>query len=398
MVSRSLHTKLSGTMAMALLLSTACREDNIDTSHIAYLQDSDLTCHSYPAARISTISNLPQGFLTGYQGDQMTTAINRLAGIPDRDLNHLVWTFQQKVLHGITPAMLFFGVAGLTSLTWGTTQSGFAGSVATSITTGADQAGFALQHEVGHAVQIVAREAAQKTTYTDFDGELSQMQVEFNSSGAPVRAYAKASVDEGWAEAYASYYCSEDSQNFIATNLPNTYKFLNAVLAPPPWKADQSSAGTDVAKTQGAATVTDPWFSALITYTESAIMPTLASVDFTQPIFATLAEKNTNINMALDEMANEPQTYVLVFAADPKIAQIFPCIADEATCSAKKTLLDGDKAHVVKVQNQINGRNFFPPHFIDTSQTKYLERGFFALGYDTGGSLIGVRKLMIKKK
>ena len=396
MIKGSLKKSICTIVVMAAV--SACQDDDIGTSQIKYLQQGDIGCHDYGAERLSEMAALPQGFFTGYQGESLKVATNRLAGIPNRDMDHLVWTFQQQKFRGISASAFLFGAAGLTTLSIGTTQSGFVGSVGTSVTTLADQPGFALQHEIGHAVQIVAREAAQKTAYADFDGALAALQGELIAAGGTVRGYAQSSPAESWAEAYANYYCSEESRRFIESNFPTSYKFLSAVLEPPPYETNAAPT-TQVAATVGdSSSVSDPWFVNLIAYISSAIMPDLASVDFTKPLFSNLPGINSTINMALTELSGDPTVTVMVFASDIKITQIFLCFADEFACSTRNTLAESDKAHVLTMEDEIAGRNFFPPHYVRAEETKYLERGFFALGYDASGKLLGIRELIVSKK
>jgi hypothetical protein len=148
-------------------------------------------------------------------------------------------------------------VAGRTYLRSGYTQTGFYGMIATDITTGYEQAGFALQHEIGHAVEVVAREAAQKTAYQNFDAAIENVRQELRSKGAMIRRYAKDYDTDGeaFAESYANYYCSPSSHAFIKNNLPYTYGFLSAVLAPPVWKQQDTGAAIPVRTSPQAGSV-----------------------------------------------------------------------------------------------------------------------------------------------
>ena len=226
-------------------------------NHLKYLTESDEQCTSYDAARMDYIRKLPSGFISGYPDNQMETVINRIAGIPDRDLDHLLWSFSTGKLSGIKPGFALFGIAGLTTLSSGSTKNGFRGMEAVSITTGANQGGFALQHEVGHAVEIVAREAAQKTEYANFDAAMRDVVNELNSKGGLIRGYAKSSPGEAWAESYANYYCSPKTQDFIRDNLPRTFKFLNAVLTPARWAVPAAPVAAP-APSPVSAVVTNP--------------------------------------------------------------------------------------------------------------------------------------------
>ncbi len=224
------------TILLVATIVTGCGKEN-ERSTLDYLTESDEPCIQYDEQRMNQIRALPANFVSGYSGGQQDVALNRLAGITDRDMNHLLWTFKNGTLQGVRAAVQFPGVAGVTQLRSGKTEGGFGGMIAVSIQTGPTQAGFAMQHEVGHAVEVKAREAAQKTAYANFDGALNSVMSELNSKGNLIRGYAKSQPGEAFAESYANFYCSPATQRFIQDNLPTTYKFLRAVLEPARWEA-----------------------------------------------------------------------------------------------------------------------------------------------------------------
>jgi hypothetical protein len=126
----------------------------------------------------------------------MSVVLNRVALIPDRDTGYLFDNFKAGILRGIAPSGGgIFGIAGVTSLSAGKSPAGNSGLVAREIGTGPNQAGFALQHEIGHAVEILAADYAMNTQYKDFSATLSQLQAELSRRG-DVRSYAKSSPNE----------------------------------------------------------------------------------------------------------------------------------------------------------------------------------------------------------
>ena len=367
------------------------------------------------------IKGLPADFLTGFSGAEMDTARNRVAGISDRDLDHLLYTFKQGKLSGIRPAALFFGVAGLTSLTSGQTSTGFRGMVATSITTGGTASGFALQHEIGHATEIVAQEAAQKTEFANFDTALQQMYSEITGKGSLIRDYARSSPSEAWAEAYANYHCSPATHAFIQTNLPFTFKFLSAVLPParfsvpaaPPSPGSPASSPTPPAAVGTAATAgagtssgaaaqpgSNTQFGSWLDDLLKKDYPTLLTAkDPADPASDAQTNGNNNvIRLALVDVDASGGITEMMFAADAGITQIMLCFADEATCRGKVALAPDDQSYVIAKHQDLAGRGIFTARYVRHDQTKYLQGPWFALGYDQDGKLVGTRKFSLVEK
>ena len=366
------------------------------------------------------IKALPADFLTGYSGAQMDIARSRLAGISDRDMDHLLYTHQQGTLSGIHPALLFFGVAGLTYLTSGQTRTGFHGMVATSITTGDTASGFALQHEIGHATEIVAQEAAQKTEYANFDAAINQMYSEMTSKSSLIRDYARSSPAEAWAEAYANYHCSPATQAFIQANLPFTFKFLSAVLPParfsvpatppppgppasnpptlPTAVATNPSAGTSggTAVQPSTSTQFGSWLDDLLKKDYPAV---LSSKDPADPANDSQTNGSNNvIRLALVDVDASGGLTEMMFAADVGITQIMLCFADEATCRGKVALAPDDQLYAIAKHQDLAGRGIFTARYVRHDQTKYLQGPWFALGYDQDGKLLGTRKFSLVEK
>ncbi len=393
------------------------RADN----HLKYLTESDEQCASYDTARMDYIRKLPSGFITGYQGNQMEVVVNRIAGIPDRDLDHLLWSFSNRKLSGIKPGFALFGVAGLTTLSSGSTKDGFRGMQAISITTGANQGGFALQHEVGHAVEIVAREAAQKTEYSNFDAAMRDVVNELNSKGGLIRGYAKSSPGEAWAESYANYYCSPKTQNFIRDNLPRTFKFLNAVLTPARWASppaptaavvnnpsggqggqqDSQTSGASKAadsagQPRGAGEASGEWLDKLVKNADPSVFKPSAAA---QSSFKGSAEgSNESIRLALEDSADGSTDTGMMFASDADADQVLVCFDSESACKAKSALSAADALLTVPRTKIIGGRSFFLTKYFRADQANYLLQPWSALAYDKDGTLLSSRRFMLSER
>jgi len=412
---------------------SACRPANDDASGLSYVANGDFACATFDSERLSYIKGLPPSFLSGFAADQMDVAIKRVAGISDRDLNHLLWTHETKVFSGIRPGNLFFGVAGLTTLTSGQTRGGFRGSVGTSIVTGGTASGFALQHEIGHAVEIVAREAAQKTAYSDFDGALRKMVSDFSSKASLTRSYARSSPGEAWAEAYANYHCSSATQSFLETNFPDSFKFLVAVLPPARWAglspampgaitAGQPAPATgapapapggtpatiaaaNVGGTQagGATAIGEPaavpsgavgaWLDALLQKYYPAVLS--ANGAATTSSANQEAGKNNLIRLALSDVGDSGSVTAMLFAADAGIDQILFCFSDEKSCEAKTVLTNDEQVFVISRHQNLGARGLFTQRYFRRDQARYLASPWYALGYGQDGKLVGLRILSI---
>lgn len=411
---------------MSTLVGPGCHFSQSHDNHLRYLQEGDQQCVQHNAARMDYVNRLPEGFISGFQGSQMDVAKNRVAGIPDRDLEHLLWTFSSKKLSGIKPAALFFGVAGLTSLQSGATKNGFRGMVATSITTGASQSGFALQHEIGHAVEIIAREAAQKTEFANFDQALREIVDELNSKGGMIRGYAKSSPGEAWAEAYANYYCSPSSQAFIKDNLPKTYRLLTTVLqpaqwaltnppAPPPGPSPAPAPAPGPIAVQPPAVAPSPgnvpstsvaansepgglgsWLDKIVQGASSTIAN---ANDATKKAFADSADGSVKaIKLAMIDETDGEAEVGLMFATDEEIDRIVLCLGANDVCAAKRALGADDQKTAILRRKVVKGRSFFGTYYVRTDQINYLTQPWTALGYGEDGTLLASRRFMLVGK
>lgn len=392
-----------------------------------YLIDGEYNCFNPPAERLSLVQGrIPSGFITGYAADQMPVLLNRIALIPDRDTGYLFDNFKAGILRGIAPSGGgLFGIAGVTSLSAGTSPAGNSGLVAREIGTGPNQVGFALQHEIGHAVEILAADYAMKTQYKDFPATLTQLQGELSRRG-DVRSYAKSSPNEAWAEAYSNFYCSPESNDFIKSNLPFAHGLLRAVLVPPIWEASPSdkpplpqgdSGATGGSEADGAdgrgeengeggpAGEAGKTFSDFLDRVVELLTGGQAGGSGEGPGSAqggTASSERArdasdgSITVALREVDGATSATALMISTSKRIKRISLCIGTIDDCSgsensqARKYQFDEFKAG--------SGRNFFSLETVQASQEKAFDAQWHILGYDAQGGLVAERHVQIVAK
>ena len=407
-------------MYEAIWLITGCQGENPENT-IAYITNGDYACADPGEARLANVkSRLPAGFVKGYSDSQMVVALNRIALIPDRDLNYLIGNFKSGKLKGISPGFGLFGVAGLTTLGYGTSPAGRTGMVANSITTAASMSGFALQHEIGHAVEILAIDAAAETTsYSNFDSALAQLHKEIQSR-PDARGYAKSSASESWAEAYAQYYCSPESNAYIQNNLPYTNGLLRAVLPPPIWEGGGGVTPTlpvssDNIVAPAGSTINNPAPSGSQNPFQSFIdkigslfkTPNSTTNSGTNNIANNAITPNgssnaipngpSNITMALQDIAGTPRATGVTIASSLVITKVVLCIGTKQTCVAKE-VLPTTMGNNFLFDNYAPGRerNFFRMKSINQDQEKVFASEWHLAGYDDNGNLVATRDLKMQ--
>ena len=401
----------------ALGLLASCRGGQ-EQSEPQYLTSSDYTCATPSAARLADVQNrLPPGFVKGYPSSQMPVVYNRLSLIPDLYLNYLIANFKSGKLRGIYPGWSFFGVVGLTTLSAGTSPDGRPGMVATSITTSSTMAGFALQHEIGHAVEIVAIDSAAKTAaYQDFDGSLSKLYREVLSR-PDTRSYAKSSSAEAWAESFASFYCSPDSYAYIQQNLPFTNGFLTAVLAPQQWAGGVGSASsTDNAVASGTNAPAPTPSASTNTTKKPSLNPFQSFIDkilaffhipamnADEAIAGASAQPDGNIpaggaadiSLALQDIPGAEPATGMIIAARQEIKQVVLCIGQGSDCVPQQPLA-APTANSFLFNNFVSGqeRNFFSIKTLRQDQEAAFGSPWHLSGYDAKGNLLVTRSLRI---
>ena len=202
------------------------KEGKTDTSHFSQLTGRDYPCADWPAARMSHARNLlPNGLLRGWkEDDSLKHALNALAGVPD---DYLVWmgTLTKEYDFHISPS------------------SGSSGGVALYpsyiyVSDDPSTIDLALQHEVGHIVQHRIDELTNDFDYpqnfydsADENYDNPQLNAYPRSYGRHQDVYYK----EYWAEAFNSFYCSQDTNSMLEKWFPSTYVILKQNLLPPIW-------------------------------------------------------------------------------------------------------------------------------------------------------------------
>lgn len=228
---------------LAVVFTAASCRSSEENSNTRYLSVKSYKCFEHPSERIEAVrKKLPEGFLSKNYGSSFETALNRVAGIPDPYIDHLIDRYKTRKFKGIYPSSLGGSVAGLTQLQ----SEGPDGSImfATSITTTVSDVGFALQHEIGHAIEgVIRQENINQRAWIERNFNTLHLEAK---SHPEVRSYAKSNPTETWAEAFANFYCSPESLSFIEGDGANrqyfsrSKEFLRKVLLPPLWQTPNS--------------------------------------------------------------------------------------------------------------------------------------------------------------
>lgn len=414
------------TMAVLVLpgltLQTACRGRQ-GASQVAYLTEKDYQCHDPGSERLDAVrAKLPDGFVRDYPDSQSSVILNRLALLPDRDLDYLVSNYKSGILQGITPGgNSFLGVAGVTTLSAGTSPAGNRYMIARSITTGVNQVGFAMQHEVGHAVEVLGADAAMRTSYSDFGNAMRQLQSELSSTPG-VRGYAESSPNEAWAEAYANFYCSQESHAFIKDNLKFAYPFLLAVLEPPQWElaAEPSAQGSDLPRgrstgrgddlsqaaraapaAEDAGAANNPFRTFLDRVVELLGQKTGTATAKKNNDGASLIVRGASRDLTIalaDEQEPSPTT-IMVLSTAPKVVKVLLCIGTASTCALPETKPKSvGNMFLFTEFRQGSRRNFFDVKNIGSDQEAVFAAEWHLGGYDKDGQLIATRSLKVVAK
>ncbi|MBF0443523.1 MAG: hypothetical protein HQK54_16570 [Oligoflexales bacterium] len=346
-----------------------------------FLTPKSYRCHTFDSEQVDKVkSKLPDGFVSGYPDSQMPVFYNTITAVPESHLNHLIYTYNKKILQGIFAENLG-GAAGLTRLTVGQTEAGFRGWVARTISTTPDMIAFALIHEIGHAVQIKGQETA-KQKNLNFTNDLDAMFSELVSKSSLIRSYARSSKAEAWAEAYISYYCSEDSYNFIKNNLPTTYAFLKGVLPEPVWLENGNAIAT-----ADTTTTTTPTPSPAPAGTKPPT-PTTEIPKTPQTTAQVPSSADSDIHIALtpvDPTGSDPYLYLSTAA---QVKNIIICFGTLSQCKS-------EEQKKLDPQESLNGRNYFIYGQINQSQ---FEKGLIVAGYDGKNRELSKRSIRFVSK
>ena len=204
-----------------------------------------------------------------------------------------------------------------------------------------------------------------------------------------IRTYAKSAPAEAWAEAYANFYCSPESNAFIQKNLPFTHEFLRAVLAPPIWETSQSenSSGTEVIsdnkgeqsgiKTDGQNQNVDQnsfsiYIDQVITLlqkqtTTNAVGSHAAELE-TDFHVSEAKENNNAITLALTDLSESSKKTGLMVSTPKEITHIEFCIGESKACAEDNRASNRRKKFRLTNYRQGHSRNFFSLQTINSDQ------------------------------
>lgn len=223
---------------LAVLLNiSSCFSRTEPHSNIEQLLEKEQKCMRWPDDRLKSVTaKFPQGFLKGFQGQSQDEALQALAGIPDR---HLDWLIEVNKKNG-------FAINNAGGMQGGVTEFGeYPNWIKVGGATYIIQS--ALQHEVGHAMRRWfdkhnSATASQWTQAVQSEANKESRNPQLNSYP---RSYVgqEAYLDEYWAEAYNSFYCSPESNTDLKNYFAGTYNVLRTLSDPPVWEA--SSGGNN---------------------------------------------------------------------------------------------------------------------------------------------------------
>jgi len=232
---RALSVMTLGFAALSFLLS--CVKVDDPHSHASQLTEKDYPCWEPSSTRLDEVrSKIPSGFIKGIAGDDV---YRRLAGLPDVYIDYLIDHYKQGNFQGISERRLSPGDAGEAGHLEGSTFSG--GSIVTFyfptyIYIAPNMTNFALQHEVGHTVERLIKENIKNSRGTSFT------EIESSIMGnRSFRSYSRSSPAEAFAELFASYYCSKESNDFVKRSFSEEmYRFMAENFVEPPWQLKET--------------------------------------------------------------------------------------------------------------------------------------------------------------
>ncbi len=311
---------------LTVLLAPACGFEQAhvdDGSDLNQLTDQGFACVEYSAAdQDKKLAGMPSDFLRPETWSTATLgrARNALAGLPKGYLDYMYslnkfndFTISRKQLEGST-----IGVTTFTNV-----------ALKIEINTQGFAPDFAMQHEVGHVIDVA------------LDGKNPQFQSEYTalfqseSNNSKLRSYARSQPAEFFAEAFSNFYCGPKANAFLKNELPKTHAFLTDSLQKPVFEE--------------TATV-DP---------------------------ATLSK---DVNLALEETANKTDPTGVYVALDESLAKAAICKGNLDTCvkAVREDIKFSVDSHVIA------GRKVFKS---GTGLTLSEGQRFTILGFDAQGAL-----------
>ncbi len=214
------------------ILLVSCGLDPISgsSSGLYQLTLEDYPCKTWPEGRVEAVnSRLDKDMMKGWDRSSHRPLIfQAMAGVPDLYLGKLNALHVKNSFH-ISPRSSLGGVTLYPSYIY--------------VGDDVDSINLALQHEVGHVVEYFARDMASDGDpfEDDFDEELAVTAKEhhdnpyLNAYPASFSVESEVYKQEYFAEAFNSYYCSENTNALIRKQFPSTYAFLTKYLQKPVW-------------------------------------------------------------------------------------------------------------------------------------------------------------------
>lgn len=219
---RALSLITLGFGTLSLLFS--CVKPNDPHSHASQLTERDYPCWVPSSSRLEEVrTKIPSGFIKGFSGDDV---YKRLAGLPDVYIDYLIDHYKNGSFQGISEQRLSPGVGGLAAINYFPSYHPIFIHIAPGFTN------FALQHEVGHTVEQLIKNNRKDSGGTSFS-EIESAIMRNRS----FRSYSRSSPEEAFAELFASYYCSKESNDFVKNSFSDEmYRFMADNFAEPPWQ------------------------------------------------------------------------------------------------------------------------------------------------------------------
>lgn len=229
-------------LALALSVVACGKQDNpladANGSTLSQLTRTDYGCKQWTEARISAVkSAMPNTFLKGWRDDALDRVYQAVAGIPDP---YLAWLYDTHKRNGFSIKGQNPGFPG------GVTELDDIQPIDMKLLPEARIVDLCLQHEVGHALTPYLWNVASKNkaTFETAFSPLADGDYSNSNLNAYPRTYPRGSEVyhmEYLAEAFNSFYCSEDTSKMLREQFPGTFAFLAKTLLPPVWDATDST-------------------------------------------------------------------------------------------------------------------------------------------------------------
>ncbi len=169
----------------------------------------------------------PANFFSGWSQSEQMNVMRLMGNLPDEYIKHL---FESNRVEGfqVIQQYLGSGIEGVTEL----------GYHPSWVKVSPGDVDTALNHELGHALDFYLENETggiQNKIYNAYYREKDH---------AGIGWYAKTDGPEWFAEAFQSFYCSPEAQDFMKQNTPDTYSILNQSLLPARWDSNSKPSDT----------------------------------------------------------------------------------------------------------------------------------------------------------